>query len=232
MKPLDFLASLRYSLSNTTYTAYDAEGRVLATWGATYPVAYDYDSYGRMVAMYTYRGTNAITSYSEIANLKSRMDRTTWLYDHATGLLTNKLYADGKGPRYTYTPDGKLATRTWARGVVTTYSYDLQGQLTNISYSDGTPGVTFNYNRLGQQKTITDGQGTRTFTYNDALQLVSEICNQQFEITRRHDVLGRSSGLTFGPDYSVDYAFDQVGRLSEVYGLSSNVFSYACLVRL
>ena len=39
----------------------------------------------------------------------------------ATGLVTNKVYADGKGPKYTYTPDGKLATRTWARGTVTTY---------------------------------------------------------------------------------------------------------------
>ena len=37
----------------------------------------------------------------------------------ATGLVTNKVYADGKGPTYTYTPDGKLATRTWARGIAT-----------------------------------------------------------------------------------------------------------------
>ena len=37
-------------------------------------------------------------------------------YD-TTGLVTNKVYADGKGPRYDYTPDGKLATRIWARRV-------------------------------------------------------------------------------------------------------------------
>ena len=29
----------------------------------------------------------------------------------ATGLVTNKVYADGKGPLYDYTPDGKLAKR-------------------------------------------------------------------------------------------------------------------------
>ena len=82
-----------------------------------------YDAYDRMVAMYTYRGTNSISSYSEICNLKSEMDRTAWLYDQATGVLTNKLYADGKGTGYTYTPDGKLASRIWARGITTTYSY-------------------------------------------------------------------------------------------------------------
>ena len=40
---------------------------------------------------------------------------TTWVYDEATGLLTDKMYDDGSAITYTYTPDGKLETRTWAR---------------------------------------------------------------------------------------------------------------------
>jgi hypothetical protein len=80
-------------------------------------------------------------------------------------LLTNKVYSDGKGPSYTYTPDGKLATRTWARGVVTTYGYDpCCGTMTNISYSDGTPSVAFAQDRLGRHTTITDATGPRIFT--------------------------------------------------------------------
>ena len=47
----------------------------------------------------------------------------------ATGLVTQKLYADGRGPCYTYTDDGNLATRTWARGVTTSYTYDAWGTL-------------------------------------------------------------------------------------------------------
>ena len=35
-------------------------------------------------------------------------DVTTWLYDEATGLMTNKVYADGKGPTYDYTFDGRF----------------------------------------------------------------------------------------------------------------------------
>ena len=46
-------------------------------------------------------------------------DTTTWLYDIASGSMTNKVYADGKGPTYSYTPDGKLSQRTWARGITT-----------------------------------------------------------------------------------------------------------------
>lgn len=65
----------------TTHTAYDAENRVVSTWGATYPVAY---AYGCMAAMTTYRD-----------EAMQNGDTTTWLYDEPTGLLTNKVSADG-----------------------------------------------------------------------------------------------------------------------------------------
>jgi len=209
------------ALTNTVYTHYSPEGQVLATWGATYPVAYDFDEYGRMIAMYTYRGTNALSSYSEINTLKSSMDRTRWLYDETTGLLTNKVYSDGMGPRYTYTPDGKLQTRTWARGVVTTYNYDSLGQLTNISYSDNTPAVTFAFDRLGRQTTITDGAGTRLFSYTEAFQLASET-NAAAELVRIYDSQGRPAGCDLvmaGSTSAVStirYSHDEVGRFHQV----------------
>ena len=103
------------------------------------PADYAYDEFGDKVSMTTYRDTNAAG------------DVTRWLRDEATGLVTNKVYADGKGPRYDYTLDGKLATRIWARGIVTTYSYDANGSLTNTVYSDGTPTISLSYNRAGQK---------------------------------------------------------------------------------
>lgn len=103
------------------------------------------------------------------------MDCTTWSYDPATGLLTNKLDAAGFGPVYSYTAAGQLASRTWARGITTTYAYDPIGQLTNISYSDATPPVAFAYDRLGRQVVIYDILGARTNAYDNAtLQLVGE----------------------------------------------------------
>ena len=127
----------------TVTTAYDAEGHVISQRGATYPVDYTYDEFGNKVAMMCYRGRG--TGNGEWG--RGNGDITRWFYDEATGLVTNKVYADGKGPSYTYTPDGKLATRTWARGVVTTYTYDNSGALTNTVYSDGTPTVSMAYDR-------------------------------------------------------------------------------------
>jgi YD repeat-containing protein len=207
--------SVTDALSNTTYTAYDPEGRVIATWGATYPVAYAYDAYGRMVVMATFRVEGGAG------------DQTQWRYDEATGLLTNKVYADGKGPSYTYTPDGQLATRTWARGVRTTYAYATDGAMTNIVYSDGTPAVSFTLDRIGRQRTITDATGTRTFAYNDALQLAVET-NAFGTITRYYDSFGRSSGLAVGSAYQVGYGYSGDGRFASV---TSSVQSVSSVVK-
>ena len=105
---------------------------------------------------------------------------TTWNYDPYQGFLTNKAYADGNGPVYTYTPAGRLLSRTWARSVggsplVTSYVYDTAGGLTNVNYSDGTtPAVGTVYDRLGRPVTIYQGTQVTADAYNLAGELLSE----------------------------------------------------------
>ena len=196
------------------HTAYDTEGRVTATWGATYPVAYEYDAFGRMTAMATFRDE------------QDPGDETQWLYDNATGLLTNKVYADGKGTAYAYTPEGQLASRTWARGVTTSYTYTNGSSLVGIVYSDDTPDVAFTYDRLGRQvSAIVDGVSTNLFTY-DGLDLVSETQNGVV-VTRSTDSLGRPAGFALDEDYAVSYDYDMIGRFHSV---SSSVRSVSSVV--
>jgi RHS repeat-associated protein len=74
-----------------------------------------------------------------------------------------------------------LCTRTDARGVVTTYSYDALNRLTQIAYNVGSTGVpataTIGYtydqggasaNALGRLTSMTDGVGSETYTYDVA----------------------------------------------------------------
>ena len=110
-------------------------------------------------------------------------DTTTWLYDPATGLLVQKLYEDGKGPTYTYTPDGKLASRTWARGVVSTYTYDGWGNLTNIVHSDGTPSISMAYDVMGRLVETSDAAGVTTFAYDAFSSLTNETVAGQYANT-------------------------------------------------
>jgi YD repeat-containing protein len=76
--------------------------------------------------------------------------------DAERGWLTNKVYDDGKGTKYSYTAAGRLSTRLWARGTNTTYSYNNYGDLSGVSYNDGaTPTLGYTYTRRGQQDKIT-----------------------------------------------------------------------------
>ncbi|MEI6972892.1 MAG: RHS repeat-associated core domain-containing protein, partial [bacterium] len=165
-------------------------------------------------------------------------DQTQWLYDEATGLLTNKVYADGKGPSYTYTPQGQLATRTWARGVTTTYSYtNTTGELIGIDYSDATPDVAFAYDRLGRHAGVTDAQGSRTYGYDPFTLAVSHETiiagGVTSVIARTYDTQARAIGLTFDDDYAAGYGFDALGRFcrlsSVISGSSSNTWQYSYL---
>jgi YD repeat-containing protein len=78
---------------------------------------------------------------------------TTWQYHPQTGLLAAKKYplpvgeGQGEGPSDGYTPGGRLLTRTWARGIATTYGYDNAGALATVAYSDGTPTISHTYTR-------------------------------------------------------------------------------------
>ncbi|MBR3924263.1 MAG: RHS repeat protein, partial [Kiritimatiellae bacterium] len=206
----------------TVTTAYDAEGHVISQRGATYPVDYAYDEFGNKVAMMCYREEGT-----------GNGDITRWFYDEATGLVTNKVYADGKGPSYTYTPDGKLATRTWARGVVTTYTYDNSGALTNTVYSDDTPTISMVYDRVGNMlSAVTDGVCTNLYAYSLTGLCTNEVQNGA-TIARSYDALGRSTGYTLQTSQNASViqtllSYDALGRIASITS-GTNTFTYSYL---
>jgi RHS repeat-associated protein len=224
--------SVTNALGKATTYAYNDRGQITAVRGdASYPLDYAYDAYGRMVQLKTYRDEQLTTP-----------DITTWAYHEPTGLLTSKTYADAKAVSYTYSSDGKLATRTWARPgtgeqLFALYSYHAAtAELAGIDYSDSTPDVAFTYNRLGQQATVTDVVGTRTFSYNAALQLTSEaIAGGLYSktITRAYQdgtgVPGRYAGVAIPADgYSVSHGYDAYGRPGSMTA-GTDTFTYSYL---
>ena len=169
---------------------YDLRGRKIYEGGATYPVRYTYDVFGV----------------------------TTWLYDEASGSMTNKIYADGKGPTYSYTPDGKLSCRVWARGILTDYVYDGWGNLTNIVYSDDTPTVSLACDALGRQTEARDAAGTTTFLYDSFGSLTNEAVigvAGTNTVERFYDNFGRDVGYALNGIRQSTLAYDPAaGRLA------------------
>ena len=168
-------------------SSYKPTGQLWRQWGdATSPVEYGYDTtYGDRTSMSTFRGGTGWNQIhwpgtgSNTSNSPGEADSTTWGYDPATGLLAAKTDAANKTVSYTYNSAGQLATRKWSRlvpvgtnagqPVTTTYTYDsATGEQTGISYNDGTPTLSYTYNRLGQIATIGDYVGTRTLGYDSA----------------------------------------------------------------
>ena len=193
---------------NYTYT--DTGELATVTGSDTYPQAYTYDELGRMKTLTTYK------SYPGTSEV------TTWNYDPASGFLTSKVYADGKGTSYTYNAGGQLLTRQWARGITTTYGYDNAGQQNSIDYSDTTPDISMTYDRMGRAKTVTDASGTRTNTYDTNLRLASStvphILNNKLEYT--YDSFGRMASMKLMQDTTQklinSYTYDAMSRIATV----------------
>ena len=203
--PFGNLASVTDPLGNATVYEYDLRGRKTYEGGATYPVRYTYDTFGGKTTMTTYRNAGGPGS------VPAAGDVTTWLYDIASGSMTNKVYADGKGPTYSYTPDGKLSRRTWARGIVTDYSYDNWGNLTNTVYSDSTPTVSLHYDALGRQTEAHDAAGITTFLYDSFGSLTNETVigvAGTNTIERFWDEYGRTAGYALSGTRQTTIGYD------------------------
>ena len=190
---------------------YDLRGRKIYEGGATYPVRYTYDVFGNKTTMMTYRNESLGPDSGDV---------TTWLYDEASGAMTNKVYADGRGPTYSYTPDGKLSRRIWARGIVTDYLSDGWGNQTNIVYSDNAPAVSIFYDALGHQVAAHDAAGITTFAYDFWGSLTNETVigvAGTNAIERYWDEFGRTAGYALNGIQQTTITYDRAtGRLSTI----------------
>jgi RHS repeat-associated protein len=160
---------------------------------------------------------------------------TVWKYDGYRGFLTNKVYADAKGPSYDYTKAGRLKERKWARAVTTTYTNNAAGDLMAVIYSDGTRAVTNTYDRLGRLTTVQHGSDrTVTLAYNNASRLLSEAYSggplTGLTLTNGYDSLLRRTrvGVSGQSAAQNDYAYDGASRLLRVTN-ASDVAEYSYL---
>ncbi|MGA2160405.1 MAG: RHS repeat-associated core domain-containing protein [Verrucomicrobiota bacterium] len=190
-----------------------------------YAAGYGYDYAGRMKTM---------TNWSNFISLAGGRV-TMWAYDGYRGFLTNKVYADGQGPVYTYTAAGRLQSRIWARGTNTTYGYNGAGDLNQASHNDGTPGVATGFDRRGWQIAVTNGVTVCVQTYNDAGQLLSESYTggplNGLAITNGYDNLLRRTNLTVYQSNNLliqqCFTFDAASRLSSVSDGNGNSAAYS-----
>jgi len=166
---------LEYANYATTRMAYDTRANLTHRWGdGNYPVAYEYDGLGRRVKMHTYRSGTWTGSTVAAAPFETSPDTTQWAYYSGDGFLQSKTDAAAKAVTFDYNHNGTPKTRTWARGVVTTYNYKSYAtgvpsrRLANIDYPSGSGNqdvIYSTYEAGGRPKEVVDMAGKHTLTY-------------------------------------------------------------------
>jgi RHS repeat-associated protein len=108
-------------------------------------------------------------------------EKTSNGYDTSGNLLTSEDSTSGgtaAKSTYTYNPrsgdmdcgglPGQRCTATDPREKKTSFDYDDDGNLTKVTPPGPQKPITYTYDELGRQKTVTDGRGiTTTYTYDD-----------------------------------------------------------------
>ena len=179
---------------------------------------------GLMLSSTDVGGTVSI-SYSS-AGLPLRIEAhgmaTTIEYD---ALLRRTAINDPSAGRTTFAYDGlsdRLARRTDARGLSTTYAYDQHGRLTSEASPDGT--FTYTYMSagpaLGQLQRVEGNGATWAYAYDQRGLLAQEqmgMDGQTLRAAYQYDALGRTSTRTYPSGYAVRYAYSTTdGELTRI----------------
>ncbi|MBP5542629.1 MAG: RHS repeat protein, partial [Kiritimatiellae bacterium] len=186
------------ALGGTIYKAYDPFGRVVAEWGATYPVRHAYDTHGRRTSLSTTRdGTT--------------WDTTTWAYDPFTGYCVSKTYAEGSTVTYTYTHDNLPLRTTYASGRWKENTYDANRRLVSVEYGNATNDIlhspfsilhSYAYDVFGQR--IAESNAVASTTYQRDV---------HGNCTNETTILGGPPSPAAATTDTIERAYDSYGRL-------------------
>ena len=205
------------ALGNATYRAYDPLGRVIAEWGATYPVRFAYDTVGRRTSLSTTRDGET-------------WDTTTWTYDPYTSLCTSKTYADGSTVTYTYTSDNLPLRTTYATGKWTENVYDGKRRQIGTVSSDGDSDDSFILDEWGRIVTSSNPASTVSRAFSAIGLATNEtwtVGSETAAVNRVFDGQGRLVHLSIpGSGHDVFYSFAPDGQLESVSN-SKVVVTYA-----
>lgn len=207
------VTSVSDAAGNTTSTAYDALGRSTSVTDATGSVtAYTYDANSNLSQVSDPRGRTTKYTYDAAGNLTKKVNaanRATVMTYDAAGNLTS-----------TVSPSGTATTSDTSDGT-TTYTYDAADRLRQVSYSDGTPSLTYAYTaagRLTDASRASDGISAAgiALTYDEQGRVtgVSRTGPTDSTAAYTYTPAGRLASTTLSSGLSTSYAYTAAGRLA------------------
>ena len=189
--------------SQATFT-YDAHHNLTSATNANGTTTYTYDAADRLTGVSYPNGLSLHYSYDAAGRRSQMMDQNGYTVNYAYDFL-GRLFrlTDGSGnPIVTYSYDavGRLARKDLGNGTYTTYAYDSRGNVSEVANfaPDGSTVSKFDYtyDAQGNPLTITSAQGTTTYAYDAAGQLVSVILPGGRTVTYAYDAAGNRTTVT------------------------------------
>jgi RHS repeat-associated protein len=181
-------------------------------------------------------GYQANIGYTYDANGNRTSMTTPWgsfryTYD-ALNRVTGITNPEGKTVSFAYDSAGRRTKMTYPNGVVTTYKYDTAGQVTEIKAVNAANGTVvalndYTYDANGNRTSMTDLDGTHTYTYDDLNRLTAAhhpaasglpVLDETFS----YDAVGNRMSDAERTDYTYDGANRLVSDSSDTYSYDAN----------
>jgi YD repeat-containing protein len=149
--------------------------------------------------------------------------QTRWQRVDSFGRVKEDQQAESGLTSFTYDDAGRVVTKTDSRGIVTTTYYDEINRPTGVTFSDGTPGITYTYDTgsygIGRPAAVTNGVATSAYTYNNLGQVIREdktINGVPFHTTHGYNLAGQVTTARLPNGTILTNNYDTVGHLASL----------------
>lgn len=214
----------------TSYT-YDSMGYLASV---TDPLGkattYSYDGDERLTGVTAPDGGTTKYGYDGAGNVTSRTDPdgNAWTYSYnADDELVKVADPLGNAKSYTYDGNRNQLTLTAASGAVTTTMYDADNRPLKITYSDGTPAVTYGYDAAGNLTSVADGTGTRALSYDPDGNLTGVKGPGTGSFSYAYDGDNNVTSRTYPDGTTASYTYDAGNHMASMTnGSATTTYSY------
>jgi len=208
----------------------NASGALDVSGSPAQPTHYTYDALGNLRKV-----TQGAQLRFFMYNSLSRLTRAKHPEQSANASITGTDPVTGNTQwslSYSYDAAGNLTSKTDARNVTATYTYDALGRNRTVNYSDATPDVTRYYDlaTLGKGrrwKSEAAGVSRTIVSQYDALGRpkasaqqfwVSGAWGTSFSVMRAYDEAGNVASQTYPSGHTTAYSYDRLGRPASFTG--------------
>jgi len=204
---------------------YDAQGRI------TKILEPDQDGKLTIETDYTWNAQGKLMQIVQQGKKGDTPRIRTFTYDKLNHLTSYSSPENGT-TTYTYLQNGKLATKTDARGIITNYTWDQKGNLVEKQYSNGDPSTVYVYDdKTGKlSASYLDGfsgpHAKRTYFYNDQGKLdhLIQQGKDNYDVSLAYDTFGHTSEIHYPDGRIVLFLRDDKGNLVSIADNNGTVY--------